>query len=186
MTHSGRGPRIAGSMFSVLATAVVVGWAVARSTGQLASVVGLASVSGVVTFAVALTDPLRNRRNRTIAMGVLLAATAVVVSATSSTTSARAGALTVSGAVLFCAAEVGDRALAQARNTTYRSGVDRWSTTWVLGVAAGSGGVSYGITSARALVDGGGPAALVAGVVSAVLVAFLVILVLHAQPRTGP
>jgi hypothetical protein len=173
-------------MFSVLATAAVAGWAVSYAPGQLASVAALAGVGGVITFAVALTDPSRNRRNRTIATGVLLAATAVVVSAMGGTASARAGMLTVSGAILFCAAEVGDRASAQPRNAAHRSGVDRWSRSWVLGVAAGSAGVSYGVTSARGLLAGVGPAALVAGVVSVVLVAFLVLLVLRTQPRTGP
>jgi len=121
-----------------------------------------------------------------MATGLVLVATSVVVSATGGAAPARTGFLVVSGAVLFCAAEVAERALANARKAEYRPGVDRWSTAWVLGVAAGSAGLSYGAISARGLLAGGGPAALAAGVAAATLVAFMVVLVLRTRPRTGP
>jgi len=185
MRRSGPGPRIAGALFSVIAIAAVATFAVVHSLARLTPVVGLAGVGGVVTFVVALTGRSRAKRNRTMVTGLVLVATAVVVSATRDAAPARAGFLVVSGAVLFCAAEVADRAQANARKTEHRPGVDRWSATWVLGVATGSAGLAYGAISARGFFAGGGPAALTAGVVGATLVAFLVLVVLRTGPRTG-
>jgi hypothetical protein len=186
MRRPGRGLRIASTALSILATAGVAAWAVAHSTARLAPVVGLAGTAGVVTFAIALTEPFRASRNRAMSTGLVLVATSVVVCATGSAAPARTGFLVVAGAILFCAAEFADRALANARKTEHRRGVDRWSATWVIGVASGSAGLSYGAISARGLLVGGGPAALVAGVAAATLVAFLVVLVLRSRPSTGP
>jgi hypothetical protein len=171
---------------SVSAAGAVAAWAVLHSPVRLTPVVGLAGGGGIVTFAIALTDPMRLKRNRTMATGLVLVATAVVASAFGAAGPVRTGFLTVSGAVLFCAAEVADRALPNARKTEHRPGVDRWSATWVLGVAAGSAGLSYGAISARGLLAGGGPAGLTAGVAAATLVAFLVVLLLRTRPHRAP
>ena len=66
----------------------------------------------------------------------------------------------------------------------YRPGARRWDPFWILGVAAASAGVSYAAVSARSLVAGGGPAALAAGTVAAVLVVVLARSALGA--RSGP
>ena len=92
--------------------------------------------------------------------------------------------LAIAGAVLFCTAEVGERSLGGPRRLEYRPGARRWNPFWILGVAAASAGVSYAAVSARSLVAGGGPAALAAGTVAAVLVVVLARSALGA--RSGP
>jgi hypothetical protein len=90
-------------------------------------------------------------RDRAIATGLVLVGTASVVGAMAEAVTARVVVLAISGAVLFCAAEVADRSLGQAHQVEYRPGVARWSPTWVLGVAAGSAGLSCGAAAARGL-----------------------------------
>ena len=109
----------------------------------------------------------------------------VVVGALGEAVSTRASVLAISGAVLFCAAEVANRSIDQPRHVEHRPGVERWSPAWVLGVAAGSAGLSYGAIAARGLLAGGGPAALAAGTAAAMLVAFLAALLLRTRSRTG-
>jgi hypothetical protein len=93
--------------------------------------------------------------------------------------------LVVSGAVLFLAAELADSALSIAAHAERRPGVDRWSPTWVLGVAVGSAALSFGVISARGFLAGGGPAALGTGTAAATLIAFLVVLALRTRPTSG-
>ncbi len=183
MKGLGRGRRVAGAALSVAAVALVAAWAVGHATAEMAPVVGLAGAGGVMTFAVALSAPMANRLSRTVATGLVLVGTAVIVSSMGVSAPARTGFLTTSGAVLFCAAELADRSSTHRRKTEYRPGVQRWDAAWVLGVAAGSAGLSYAAFSARGLVAGGGPAALAAGVAGAVLVAFLVVLLLKTRVR---
>ena len=179
-------PRVAGAVLSVLATAVVGAFAVANSTAGNTAVVGLAGVGGVATFAVSLSEPLRTKRHRMIATGIVLVATSVVASAAKEAASTRTGFFVASGAVLFCAAELADRSLGNPKKTEYLRGVDRFSTTSVLAVAALSSGLSYGVISLRGLFAGGGTAGLATGVAGATLVAFLVLLVLQSRRSAGP
>jgi hypothetical protein len=177
--------RVAGAALSVVAAALVAAWAVGLATAEMAPVVGLAGAGGVITFAVAVSVPMPGRLSRTVATGLVLVGTAVVVSSMGVSAPARTGFLTISGAVLFCAAELADSSSARRRKTEHRPGVQSWDAAWVLGVAAGSAGISYAAFSARGVVAGGGPAALAAGVAGAVLVAFLVLLLLKTRPRAG-
>ena len=136
MRHSERRSRIAGAALGVVVTSAVAAWALAHATTRLAPAVALAGIAGIVTF---------------------------VVGALGEAVSTRASVLAISGAVLFCAAEVANRSIDQPRHVEHRPGVERWSPAWVLGVAAGSAGLSYGAIAARGLLAGGGPAALAAG-----------------------
>lgn len=120
-----------------------------------------------------------------MATGLLLVGAAAVISATGQPATDRTAFLVISGAALFCAAEIADHALSPARGAERRPGVDRWTPAWVLGVALGSAAVSYAVISARSIFAGGGPAALAAGTAAAVLVAFLAALVLRTGPRAG-
>jgi len=54
----------------------------------------------------------------------------------------------ISGAILFCAAELADRSRS-GRGVERRRGVERWSLAWVLGVAIGSAGLSYAAIATR-------------------------------------
>lgn len=181
----GRGRRVVGAGLAVGAAALVTAWAVAHATVEMAPVVGLAGAAGVITFALAVGVAMPSRFSRTLATGLVLVGTAVVVSSVGVSAPARIGFLTISGAVLFCAAELADRSSAHSRKAGHRPGVRSWEAAWVLGVAAGSAGLSYAAFSARGPVAGGGPAALAAGVAGAVLVAFLVVLLLRIRPHTG-
>ena len=185
MRHSERRSRIAGAALGVVVTSAVAAWALAHATTRLAPAVALAGIAGIVTFTAARTAPFAPRRNRTIATGLVLVGTAVVVGALGEAVSTRASVLAISGAVLFCAAEVANRSIDQPRHVEHRPGVERWSPAWVLGVAAGSAGLSYGAIAARGLLAGGGPAALAAGTAAAMLVAFLAALLLRTRSRTG-
>jgi hypothetical protein len=173
---------MAGVALSVVATSAVAGWALTHSTAELAPAVALVGISGICIFAAALVG----KRNRTIATGLALVGAAAVIGALHEAAATRAGVLSVSGAVLFCAAEIADRSLDQARSVEHRRGVERWSPAWVLGVAAGSAGVSVGVDSARGAFTGGGPAALAVGTAAAVLATILASIVLRARARTGP
>jgi len=136
-------------------------------------------------FAAALTSPLAPLRNRAIGTGVVLLGTASVIGATADAFATRAAVMVISGGVLFCAAEVADRSVAAARHVEHLPGVDRWSPAWVLGVAAGSAGLSYAAGMARGPLAGGGPVALAAGTAASTLIAFHVVLVLRARVRKG-
>jgi hypothetical protein len=87
--------------------------------------------------------------------------------------------------VLFSAAEIADRSLDQGRHLEHRPGVRRWSPGWILGVAAAAGAVSYGAVALRGVLAGGGPAALAAGTVAAVLVAILTAALVRNRVRAG-
>ena len=169
----------------MIGTLVVAVWALSHSSAQSAPPVALAGLAGVMTFAAALTAPLAPMRDRATATGLVLVGTASVVGAMAEAVAARAVVLPISGAILFCAAEVADRSLGQAPQVEYRPGVERWSPKWVLGVAAGSAGLSCGATATRGLLAGGGPAALAAGTATATLVALLVALVLRTRAYTS-
>jgi hypothetical protein len=185
MRPSERGSRIGGVALSVVAISAVAAWALAHATAQLAPAVALAGIAGVVTFAAALAGPLVGRRNRTVATGLVLVGTSVVVGTLHEAGAGRTVALAISGAILFCAAEVADRSLDQARHAEHRPGVARWSPAWVLAVAAGSAGVAYGAISTRGFVADGGPAALAAGTAGAVLVAVLAAVAVRTRSRPG-
>ncbi len=167
---------------SLFGLCVIASWGVAYATAS-AAIVALAGVAGVVTFALGLSPALAKRRNSTMPAGLLLVGAAVVISAAAQTATARTVFLVVSGAVLFCAAEIADRALSQARDVERRPRADREGPVWALGVAVGSAAVSYAVISAKSLFAGGGPAALVAGTAAAVLVAFLAAVLLRTGPR---
>ena len=92
-------------------------WALAHAAATLTTTVALAGIAGVMTFAVALTAPFARVRSRTIATGLALVGTAVVVGALGETAATRATVLAISGAVLFCAAEVAVSQLARASST---------------------------------------------------------------------
>jgi len=81
MRHSERRSRIAGAALGVVVTSAVAAWALAHATTRLAPAVALAGIAGIVTFTAALTAPFAPRRNRTIATGLVLVGTAVVVAA---------------------------------------------------------------------------------------------------------
>jgi hypothetical protein len=132
------------------------------------------------SFAAALSPQLESRRQRSIATALVLVGVAVVTSAVGLGQGARYGFLVASGAVLFCAAETADRALDRPRRAEARPGVGRFGATAVLGVAAGAGSVSYLAISARGALGGGGPAALAAGTLGAILVAALTTAMLRA------
>jgi hypothetical protein len=77
---------------------------------------------------------------------------------------------------------------ARVRSRTIATGltlVCSWSPTWVLGVAVGSAGLSYGAVASRGLLAGSGPAALAAGTGAAMLVAFLAAFLLRTRARNG-
>ena len=143
MTRCKRGSRVGGAAVSLVGTSAVAVWALAHAPGKSAPAVGLAAVAGVVMFAATLTSPLAPLRNRAIGTGVVLLGTASVIGATADAFATRAAVMVISGGVLFCAAEVADRSVAAARHVEHLPGVDRWSPAWVLGVAAGSAGLSY-------------------------------------------
>jgi hypothetical protein len=75
--------------------------------------------------------------------------------------------------------------LDRAHHVEHRPGVERRSPTWVLGVAVGSAGLSYGAVASRGLLAGGGPAALAAGTGATMLVAFLAAFLLRTRARNG-
>ncbi len=185
MRRSERRSQITGVTVSLVGASAVAVWALAHASPKSAPVVGLAGIVGVVVFATALTAPFAPLRRRAIAAGLVFLGTASVVGAAADAFALRAAVLAISGGVLFCAAEVIERSVGLARHVKYCPGVDRWSPPWVLGVAAGSAGLSYGVITARGLLAGGGPAALAAGTAAAVLVAFLVALLLRTRTRSG-
>jgi hypothetical protein len=164
----------------------VDGWALSHMTGIAAGAAALAGVAGAVTFAAALSPKLATRRHRSMATGLVLIGAAVVTSAIGQPAGQRNGFLVVSGAVLFCAAETADRALDRPRASEARPGVDRFAMTSVLAVAAGAGALSYLAISVRGAFAGGGPAALAAGTVAAILVAVLATVVLRTGVGDGP
>jgi uncharacterized YccA/Bax inhibitor family protein len=172
----------AGVALSVVGVFAVAAWALAHATAELAPATALVGISGICIFTAALVG----KRKRTTASGLFLAGAAAVIGALHQAASTRAGVLAVSGAVLFCAAEIADRSLDQMRIVAHRRGVVRWSPAWVLGVAAGSAGVSFGADSMRGLFTAGGPAALAAGTAAAMLVAILASAALRARARAGP
>ena len=163
---------------SVFGITAVTTWAVVQATAPMTATVALAGIAGVVIFAMALTAPLKRMRNRTIATGLVLVGTAAVAGTLGEAVATRGSVLAISGAILFCAAEAADRSLDRTRH------VEHWSPVWVLGVAVGSAGLSYGAIAARGLLAGGGPGALAAGTAAAVLVAFLAALLLRTSART--
>jgi hypothetical protein len=166
---SWRRSRAVGLLSSVAGTSAIASWAVAQSTAPLAPIVALAGIAGTVTLASAFVG----RRVRTISTSLVLVGIAVVVGSLHEAAGTRAGVLSVSGAVLFCIAEVADRSLDQPRGVDRRRGVRHWNPAWVLGVAAASAAAGYGAASIRGAVAGGGPAALAAGTIAATLVGFL-------------
>jgi len=180
MNKSARSSRSTAFALSLVATAALVAWAISQATAALAPGVALAGIAGVVSFASASAG----RRNRAIALGVVLVGIAVGTGTLHEPQTTRTAALAIAGAVMFCAAEVADRSLDPPRQAEQRPGVDRWSPALVLGVAAGSAGVSYAAASARGLLGGGGPAGLAAGTAAAVLLAVLTALVVRARIRT--
>jgi len=167
---------------SVAATAALAAWAMAQATAALAPGVLLAGIAGVVTFASASASAAN--RNRAIAVGLVLVGIALGLGTLHEPATARTAGLAIAGAVMFCAAEVAYRSLDLPRQVERRPRVEHWSPALVLGVAAGSAGVSYAAASARGLLGGGGPAALAAGTAAAVLVAMLTALVVRARIRT--
>jgi len=171
---------------SLAGTSAVAAWSLAHTTAQLAPVVVLAGLAGIITFAAAFARPLARARNRTISTGLVLVGVAIVAGTLHETVTARSGVLAISGAVLFCAAEIADRSLDDPRRSERRSGAGRWSPAWVLGAAAGSAAVSFGAIAARGLFANGGPAALTAGTVAAVLVAVLAAALLRSRAGTSP
>jgi len=185
MSCSRRWSRSLGAGSSVLLVSAIASWAAARTTANLAAAVVLTGVAGVVTFAASLSPLFAPRRHRTMATGLVLVGTAAVLASLDQAVGYRTGFLAICGAGLFCAAELGDRAFCKGQGVQYRSGVDRWWPVWVSGVASGGAGLSYGAISARNILAGGGPAALVLGTVSATLVAFLA-LVLSTRARSSP
>lgn len=154
---------------SVAGASAVAILGLTQATAQLAPAVALAGLGGLVTLAAALVG----RRPRPVALGLVLLGTAVVLGTLHEQAGSRAGVLAIAGAVLFCTAEVADRSFGDTRQLEYRPGARRWDPFWILGVAAASAGVSYAAVSAHSLVAGGGPAALAAGTVAAVLVVVL-------------
>ncbi len=103
--------------------------------------------------------------------------------ATLATTVALAG---IAGVMTFAVALTAP--FARVRSRTIATGltlVGSWSPTWVLGVAVGSAGLSYGAVASRGLLAGGGPAALAAGTGAAMLVAFLAAFLLRTRARNG-
>jgi hypothetical protein len=185
MRHFERGSRIAREALSVTATAAVAAWALWHASAALAPTVALAGIAGVITFALSFRVPLAPARNRSVATGLVLVAIAVVVASQAEAGGTRTGFLVVSGAVLFCAAEVAERSLSYPSHVEHRPGVERWGQAWVLGVAVGSAALSYGAISTRGLLANGGPAALAAGTAAALLVAVLTTLVVRARTRTA-
>ena len=183
MTRSERRSRIAGSALSILAIAAVGGWALAHATAAVTAGVALAAIAGVVIFAAGLTSPFAPMRDRAIATALLLVGIAAVLGTSGQAVMARTGTLAISGATLFCAAEIAARSLDRTRRLERRGGVDVWSPTWVLGVALGSSAFSYGAIAVREPLSGGGPAALAAGTVAATLVGLLTVLLLWARAR---
>jgi hypothetical protein len=148
-------------------------------------VVVLAGFAGVITFVVSLTTPFVRRRNRTIAMAVMFVGTAAVVGALGEAPDVRGAVVAISGAVLFCAAELADQSLDLRRRLERRQGVERSKPAWVLGVAVGAAGLSYLTIATRGLLGGGGPAALAAGTVASMLAAFLVAFLVRTRARAG-
>ena len=173
--------RVSGVVASVAGLLAVAAWALGHSSAQLAPAVFLLGIVGVGLFAAALVG----KRGRTIVPGLSLVGACAAVGALHEGAGVRAGVLAVSGAVLFCAAEVADRTLDRTRAAEDRLGVARWSPGWVLGVATLSACVAFGAGSARNIVAGGGPAALAAGTAASVLVAVLAALVLRLRSRPG-
>ena len=131
------------------------------------------------------TTPLAQARSRTVATGLALVGTALVVSQLGKPVAARATVFAISGAILFCAAELADGTLDRSPKVEHRPGVERWNPTLLLGVSLGAGGLSYGAIASRGLLADGGPPALVAGTAAAVLVAFLASLLLRTRARHG-
>ncbi|MGA2527538.1 MAG: hypothetical protein ABSG36_00090 [Acidimicrobiales bacterium] len=172
-----------GIALSILAISGVVAWAVSRSAPAQAAAVALAGVAGVVTFAFGLSRPFAARRHRTMATGLVLVGAAVVTSAAHNTSGSRASFLAMSGGILFCAFEVADGSLVSIGHVERRVR-GHWSLAWVLGVAFGSGALSYEAVSTRSLAVGSGPAALAVGTAAAVLVAFLVVFLLRTREHT--
>ncbi len=182
MNRPGRRSRNTAFALSVVATSCLVAWAIAQATASVAPGAALAGIAGVVTFASASARAAR--RSRAIAIGLVLIGVAVGLATLHEPAATRTAALAIAGAVMFCAAEVADRSLDQSRQVEQRPGVDRWSPTLVIGVAAGSAVVSYSAASARGPLGGGGPAGLAVGTAAAVLVAILAALVVRARIRT--
>ena len=180
MRPSSRPSRVVGLASAIIGTSAIAVWAVAQSTPSLAPIVALAGIAGTVTLACAFAP----RRIRTISMALLLVGTAVVVGSLHEPAGTRAGVLSISGAVLFCVAELADRSLDQPRGAERRRGVRHWNPAWVLGVAAASAAAGYGAASIRGVVAGGGPAALAAGTIAAALVGFLARGALRGRPRS--
>ena len=185
MRLSRRRPQFTGVALSIFGISAVAAWAISLATENRTATVALAGVTGVVTFAVALTAPFARARNRTSATGLALVGAAVVVGAMGQTAADRTTVFAISGAILFCAAELADRSLARARGVERRRGVERWSLAWVLGGAIGSAGLSYAAIATRGLLGGGGPAALAVGTAGAMLLSFLAALVLRTRARSG-
>ncbi len=179
MRHPGRRSRSVGVVLSIAAASALVAWAVAQSSATLAPVATFAGIAGVVTLAAALAGG----RSRTISTGLVLVGAAVVAGTLHEAAGTRAAALALSGAIMFCVAEVADRSLDQARGMERRRGARHWDPAWVIGVAAVAAAASYAAASIRGFVAGGGPAALAAGTVAAVLVAVLARGALQARAR---
>lgn len=173
MSRSRRRSRLFGTGSAVVVLAAVASWATVRATASLAAAVVLTAVAGIVTFAVSLAPSSIPRRHRTMATGLVLVGAAAVVASLHQTATNQRDFLLLSGAGLFCAAELADRALSRARGVQCIPGTDRLGPVWVTAVALSAAALSYGAVSARNVLAGGGPAALVAGTLAATLVAFL-------------
>ena len=101
MTSRGQRGRKVSTALSVLGVFLVTVWAIMQDTAQYEGVVLLAGVAGTAVFLTALTAPLGPRRHHTMATGLLLIGTAVVVAASAGPSGHRTATLIFSGAVLF-------------------------------------------------------------------------------------
>ena len=177
MRHPERRSRSVGVVLSIAAASTLVAWAVAQSSATLAPVATFAGIAGVVTLAAAGGRPQPHDLD-----GLVLVGTAVVAGTLHEARNT-CGCPRLSGAIMFCVAEVADRSLDQARGMERRRGARHWDPAWVIGVAAVAAAASYAAASIRGFVAGGGPAALAAGTVAATLVAVLARGALQARAR---